>query len=339
MIDAKGQLIYVGKAKCLRSRLLSYFRVRSRDPKAGRVLQHTRAIVWEAGPSEFAALLRELELIRRWQPRFNVHGQPGRRRRTFVCLGRRPASYLFLARRPPAGATGFWGPIFAGHQAREAVRRLNDWFGLRDCPRSQVMHFADQGDLFPEPRAAGCIRHEIGTCLGPCAGACTRAAYARHVRSAAAFLDGSDLAPLERLEALMKTAAVAQEYERAAAYRDKYAALTWMHEHLDRLRRARDRQTFIYPVVGVDGSELWYLVRRGFVAAAVPRPTDATSATLAANTIAEVFEQPRPWAEPTRADSIDGVLLVAAWFKRYPMECDRTLTPAAAREICAAAIQ
>src|SRR5207245_3863369 len=61
MVDGRGELIYVGKAKSLRTRLLSYFRTNSRDPKAGRILQHTRAIVWEPAPSEFAALLRELE--------------------------------------------------------------------------------------------------------------------------------------------------------------------------------------------------------------------------------------------------------------------------------------
>src|ERR1700731_1903084 len=88
MVDATGELIYVGKAKCLRSRLLSYFRPNSRDPKAGRILGQTRTLVWEPAPNEFAALLRELELIRRWRPRCNVQGQPTRYRRTYVCVGR-----------------------------------------------------------------------------------------------------------------------------------------------------------------------------------------------------------------------------------------------------------
>src|SRR6266851_3368549 len=63
MVSRKGEVIYVGKAKCLRARLLSYFRTKSRDPKAGRILAHTKYLVWEYAPSEFAALLRELELI------------------------------------------------------------------------------------------------------------------------------------------------------------------------------------------------------------------------------------------------------------------------------------
>src|SRR5688572_8529052 len=61
MLDSQGCLIYVGKAKLLRARLMSYFRPNSRDDKAGRILQHTRSIVWESTPNEFSALVRELE--------------------------------------------------------------------------------------------------------------------------------------------------------------------------------------------------------------------------------------------------------------------------------------
>src|SRR6266403_3438581 len=64
MLNGNEQLLYVGKAKCLRTRLLGYFRTKSRDPKAGRILRQAASIVWEEAPSEFAALLRELELIR-----------------------------------------------------------------------------------------------------------------------------------------------------------------------------------------------------------------------------------------------------------------------------------
>src|SRR5262249_13695182 len=134
MVDANEELIYVGKAKSLRARLLSYFRPRSRDAKAGRIVGQTRRLVREPQPSEFAALLRELELTRRWQPRCNVQGRPGRRRLSYVCLGRRPAPYAFLAGRPPATAFASFGPVPAGRHAGEALRRLNDWFRPRGRP-------------------------------------------------------------------------------------------------------------------------------------------------------------------------------------------------------------
>src|SRR5262245_36946498 len=84
MLEEHGDIVYVGKAKSLRGRLLSYFRPKSRGPKAGRIIRQARAIVWEAWTSELQALLRELELIRRWRPRWNVLGQPSRRRRTYL---------------------------------------------------------------------------------------------------------------------------------------------------------------------------------------------------------------------------------------------------------------
>jgi excinuclease ABC subunit C len=329
MLNADGALIYVGKAKCLRSRLLSYFRPGSRDPKAGRILDHTQALAWEYAPSEFAALLRELELIRRWQPRFNVQGQPQRRRRTYVCLGRRPAAYAFLARRPTAQVVASFGPVPGGRRARDAVRRLNDWFRLRDCPQAQEMIFADQAELFPVPRSAGCPRFEIGTCLGPCLGACSRSAYGERVRAALAFLEGANHTPLEGLERDMTAASAALAFERAAALRDKLDSLRWLAEELARVRRARQEHSFIYPVRGHAGRELWYLIRRGWVVEVMPPPRTAEERACAVARIESAFRKEDAWTAPPVNEVIDGVLLIAAWFRRHPEERARTLEPAA----------
>jgi excinuclease ABC subunit C len=327
MIDGLGDLIYLGKAKCLRTRLLSYFRRHSRDPKAGRILQPTRSIVWERCPHEFAALHRELELIRRWRPRFNVQGQPDGRRRTYVCIGRRPAPYLFLSRRPPAGVLASFGPVPAGRRASEAVRRLNDWFGLRDCAQSQELFFADQRELFPIVRTAGCLRFEIGTCLGPCVGECSRQTYNEHLRAAQMFLGGSDLSPLTKLNRDMQSASARQEFERAADLRNRLEVLRWLHEQLDWLRQARRQESFVYPVRRHDGAEDWYLIHQGRAVVAIPAPTDQVSGESAAVALRRAFP---PGGTPGEApDEVDGVLLVAAWFKRYPQERARTLTPAA----------
>jgi excinuclease ABC subunit C len=334
MVDGSGELIYVGKAKSLRARLLTYFCPRSRAPKARRILSATRLIAWEYAPSEFAALLRELELIRRHQPVFNIQGQPHRFRRTYVCLGRRPAPCVFLSRRPPMATLAFWGPVFACKRAREAVRRVNDSFGLRDCPQPQEMIFAEQGELFPVIRAAGCIRHEIGTCLGPCAAACTESAYAERVIQARTFLDGTNLTLLEQLRNDMNEAARLLAFERAAMLREKLAALEWLQRHLERVRQARQRNHFIYPVTGRNGQDLWYLLRQGWVAAAVPVPRDETTRRAAQAAIEQVYSRSAHNIMPAWSEEIDGVLLAAAWFRRHPKELDRVLTPEEARAMC-----
>lgn len=327
MVDARGEVIYIGKAKCLRSRLLSYFRPKSRDPKAGRIVLAARGVVWEFAPSEFAALLRELELIRNWRPRFNVQGQPARRRRTFVCLGRRPAPYVFLSARPPSGVLVCYGPVPASRRAREAVRRINDWYRLRDCPQAQTMVFADQGELFPIVRAAGCLRYEIGTCVGPCAATCSRAEYASHVHQARAFLDGTNQDPLTVLASDMTAAAAALQFERASALRDRLEAIRWLFEHLDRLRQARDRHSFLYPVTGHEGQATWYAILRGRVVAAFAAPTDPESHQRAADLVGRVYSPNNLRSETTTAAHLDGVLLVASWFRRHPQERLRAFDP------------
>jgi excinuclease ABC subunit C len=330
MVDRRGELIYVGKAKRLRARLLSYFRPKSRDKKAARIIAHTRTIVWEESPSELAALLRELEVIQRWQPCCNVQGQPKRRRRVFLCLGRRPAPYLFLSRRPPRGILAVFGPVPAAHTARSAVRWLNDWFGLRDCPRHQEMHFADQADLFAEPRAAGCLRYEIGTCLGPCAAAVTSAAYHARVEAARAFLTGANTSVLDDLERKMAVASASLHFEQAAMLRDQLTSLKWLCKLLERSRSALDKHSFVYPECGHDGQERWYLIRRARVAKVLPAPSDAAGRVQMAAILDEVYRARIDAIETDPATGFDEVFLIAGWLRRHPEERARLLSPAEA---------
>jgi excinuclease ABC subunit C len=334
MVDGHGELIYIGKAKSLRARLLSYFRPHSRDPKAGRILGHTRAIVWELSPCEFGALHRELDLIRRWRPRFNVQGQPHGCHYTFVCLGRGPAPYVFVARRPARKVLASFGPLPAGPRLGEAVRRVNDWFQLRDCPQAQEMIFADQAELFPVLRGAACLRHEIGTCLGPCAGACSEQAYGARVRKVRAFLAGTDVSPLRTLERDMIAAAVAQAYERAGALRDKLKGLRWLYDQLERMRQAQAEGALVYPVAGHDGSRLWYLIHGGRTVAALAAPGNAETSRQAVARIEEVYRLERPGDGGPTFEHLDGVLLVAAWFRRHPEERALAMKPAEALAVC-----
>jgi excinuclease ABC subunit C len=327
MLGRYGELIYVGKAKSLRARLMSYFR-ESRDPKAGRILQHTHQLVWETVCDEFGALVRELELIRRHRPRFNVLGQPGRQRYCYVCLGRSPAAYAYVSRSPAGKDLGVYGPFTSAARAGEAVRRLNDWYRLRDCPQTVRLHFADQGELFAEDRSPGCLRLEIGTCSGPCAGECTRAGYGAQVRAAKRFLDGTDERPLKELSATMRQASGAMEFERAAALRDRLADLEWLHEKLNWLRHARRENTFVYPLAGADGRTVWYLIHRGRVRGACFSPTCPTSAAEARAIIEQVYaNDPGPGVTPGQ---VDHVLLVSGWFRKHPAERANLLSPAEA---------
>jgi excinuclease ABC subunit C len=325
MLNGRGRVIYVGKAKNLRSRLLSYFRTNSRDPKAGRILEATRTLVWEQAADEFGALLRELELIRRFRPRFNVLGQPGPRRYVYLCLGKPPAPYAYLTREPTGKEVACYGPLTIRDRAEDAVRRLNDYFRLRDCPRTVTLSFADQPGLFVDERIAGCLRYDIKTCLAPCATACTRQEYGANVRAARAFLDGRDRSPLKQLKERMTTASVAFRYEAAAAARDRLQLLSWLDDRLTFLRSARRGGSFIYSLTGADGTAVWYLIHRGEVQAAVREPGDADSLAATTALCHAIFDQTAVDLEVTDR-IVDSVLLVAAWFRKFPVEKARLRT-------------
>jgi excinuclease ABC subunit C len=196
------------------------------------------------------------------------------------------------------------------------------------------MHFADQGELFPVLRPAGCLRYEIGTCSGPCACGVSRPGYGRQVRAARAFLDGADDGPLRTLEREMAAAAAAQAYERAAALRDKLDVLTWLAERLGWLQRAREEHTFVYPVAGDDGRTLWYLIHRGRVRAVVPAPHDPATRLAARSAIDAVFVPEGRPGGPVSTDQVDHILLVAGWFRKHADERQRLLAPAHALGLC-----
>lgn len=325
MLDRSGQLIYVGKAKSLRARLMCYFRVRSRDPKAGRIIRHTESIVWESMPDEFGALVRELELIRHFRPRFNVQGQPNYRRYVYICLGRAPAPYMFATREPTGKETAVYGPFVGANRARDAARRMNDAFRLRDCPQRQTMRFAEQRDLFALELAPGCLRYDIGTCLGPCAGYCSRNGYFERVQSVRKFLEGTERQVLHDLEKEMAAASAALQYEKALAARDKLADLRWLTDRLVWLRTARMEHSYIYPITTADGESIWYLIDKGLVRGAVFPPNDAVSKARVGRLIEKVYTDPHECGTIMPKGQVDSVLLVAAWFRKHPEEKARCI--------------
>jgi len=319
MYDERGRLIYIGKAKNLRARLLSYFRTHSRDPKAGKIIRHTRVLVWEQIGDELAAFLRELELIQTLHPKFNVLGVPGHKRHHYICIGKSPAPYVFVTNKPTGKELGVYGPLVHRYRSEDAARRLNDWFKLRDCPQTVPLTFTDQPELFPQERAAKCLRFELGMCHGPCVGACSRKDYAGSVRTAKGFLDGRDRSILAKLKRMMADAASGFEFEKATAMRDRLHDLEWLDARLTLLRQARTKHSFVYPHLGHDGRERWYLIHRGQVRAVCFSPATDEARTRTSDLIAATFTG-GPTSPILVGGDVDSVLLVVAWFRKNPSE-------------------
>jgi excinuclease ABC subunit C len=163
MLDAGGTVIYVGKAKRVRARLMSYFRASYPDDKAARILAAASDITWDYAPSEFGAHLAELRLIRRFRPRFNV--QMNRLGTVaFVKVSSGTAPKVYVGRTVSEDTVSHYGPFRSAGQLRESVRVLNLELGLRDCALDMPVVYAEQGDLF-----SGAARRvppvRAGTCL------------------------------------------------------------------------------------------------------------------------------------------------------------------------------
>jgi excinuclease ABC subunit C len=319
MIDAEGQLIYVGKAKALVDRLQSYFSAAA-ELKAQRIVQHARRLVWEPAPHEFIALVRELELIRRFLPRFNSRGRPRRRSRTYLAFGPEPAARLVLDFDPPAGASAVYGPLRSTRHTRRLAQLAIDHFRLRTCVETA-----------PIGPAARCLRRELGLCLAPCSDGCSLADYARQVRAADDFLSGRDSSPLGQLEAAMHAAAAAERFEHAAVARDAWTGLAELQAMLRRVREVRRGWRFVYPLPGFGGREIWFLIDGGQLAGAVRAPGDAAAADRCRALLDAVYQAAPRSEDPTGDEDADMLLLLCEWFRRYPAELARTMPPDAAR--------
>jgi excinuclease ABC subunit C len=325
MTSADGEIVYVGKSKRVRTRLLSYFRC-DPDEKGSRIVRAATSIDWEYTPSEFAALLAELRLIKKLRPRLNVSMKRDARHFAFIKVTRGPANKLLVVRgASDEAADVYYGPYHGAQRVGEAVRELNDALGLRDCGSDRKMHFADQPELFDfAPRTPGCLRYEIRKCLGPCVAACTINEYASRVNMARAFLEGIDDAPLEALRAEMLASSERMEFERAASLRDKLGRLEGLREQFIRFRFAVETLSFLYPVPGHDGDDRVYLIRRGRVRAERPAPRSAAERAELLALADDVFNGVEFEGASVPTHEIDELLLLSSWFRRFPEELDRT---------------
>jgi excinuclease ABC subunit C len=326
MLSADGEIVYVGKSKKVRTRLLSYFRCAFPEEKGARIVREATRIEWEYTPSEFAALLEELRLIKRFRPRLNVAMKRDARHFAFIKLTRGIAPKLLVVRGAGADdAQIYYGPFHGAQRVGEAVRELNDALGLRDCRLDQPMHFADQPELFQIfPRTPGCIRHEIKKCLGPCVGGCTAQQYDDRVRLVRAFLDGADDGPMEALRAEMEEASIQMAFERAAILRDKLHRLEDLREQFVKFRFAVETLSFVYTVPGHDGDDRLYLIRRGRVRGEYTIPRSEQDRIRLLEMVEQVFNPVERDSAQVPSHEVDELLLLSSWFRRFPHELGRS---------------
>jgi excinuclease ABC subunit C len=130
---------------------------------------------------------------------------------------------------------------------------------------------------------------------------------------------------MKSLKADMESASASLQFERAAALRDKLDVLTWLRAQLDRIKQIRQKQSFIYPVDGVNGQQAWYFIHGGQTVAAHTAPQDKGDLQKATKLARSLSRQKLLGEHAVPVDDLDGLLLVASWFRRHPDEKVRLL--------------
>jgi excinuclease ABC subunit C len=217
MKDRRGEVVYVGKAASLRSRVRSYFDRSGDDrffiPLLDELLGDVEVIVTR---SEKEAVLLENELIKKHRPRFNVRLRDDK---DFIVLRLDtahpyPRLEIVRARQRRDDGARYFGPYSSASSIRETLRVVNRWFQLRTC-----------SDHVLERRKRPCILYQMGRCPAPCVYQIPVEEYRRGVEDAVAFLEGRESELLPRLEGRMKEAAAGLRFEEAARLRDQIQAV------------------------------------------------------------------------------------------------------------------
>jgi excinuclease ABC subunit C len=319
MVAPDGALLYVGKSVRVRARVLSYFRAAPCE-KAAEIIAHTHHVEWEYVPSEFAAVLHEMRLIREHRPPFNVQHKR-ERAFCFIKLTREAAPRMLIVFEVKDDGAAYFGPFHGPMRVRDVVREVADTLELRNCAGSTPVRFADQLDLFTWERSPLCLRADVKRCLAPCAARCTRTEYGERVATARNFLNGDTDMPLAILRARMDTAARALNFEYAALLRDRLDRLETARQELLILRGIIESLSFVYQPPAWEGAPRVYLIRRGVVHedCAAPRNEDERARVLER---ARALFRPRRHPTAVRPTQAAEILLLARWFRLRPGELD-----------------
>jgi excinuclease ABC subunit C len=220
MIDARGDVLYVGKAKNVRMRVQAYARPTGLDTRIERMIAATRSLEFVVTRTETEALLLEANLIKRLRPRFNVVLRDDKSFPYILITSDHWAPQILKHRGARTRPGHYYGPFASVWAVNRTVNALQRAFLLRSC-----------SDPFFESRTRPCLLYQIKRCSAPCTKEIDFREYSALVREANEFLSGRSKKVKDELAAEMENASGELDFERAAIYRDRLAALSAIQSH------------------------------------------------------------------------------------------------------------
>jgi len=215
MLDDKGAVLYVGKAKNLKARVSSYARPAGHSPRIARMISETASMMFLTTKTETEALLLEQNLIKQLKPRYNVLLRDDKSFPNILVSREHDFPQIKKHRGKKAENGNYYGPFASAGAVNRTLNQLQKVFLLRNC-----------SDATFESRTRPCLLYQIKRCSAPCVGYIGEAEYAALVRDAERFLQGKSTRVQTKLAEEMEAASEAMEFERAAALRDRIRALT-----------------------------------------------------------------------------------------------------------------
>ena len=217
MQDARGEVLYVGKARALKNRVTNYTQIAKLPKRLQRMVSQTRSMTIVTTRTEAEALLLEAQLIKRFRPPYNVLLRDDKSF-PFILLREDNAFPRVQKHRGARRAKGqYYGPFASAGSVTRTLNALQKLFLLRSC-----------SDSFFANRSRPCLLYQIKRCSAPCVGRISEQDYAELVEDAKAFLAGKSTGVQTRLSKSMAEAAERQDFELAAVYRDRLRALTYI---------------------------------------------------------------------------------------------------------------
>ena len=316
MLDANGQVLYVGKAKNLKKRLASYFRKNLIDPKTTALMQHVADIQAIITRTENEALLLENNLIKKHRPHYNIFFKDDKSY-PYLYLSEHDYPSMVYYRGAKGKKGHYFGPYPNVSAVKETLHLIQKIFKIRQC-----------ADIFFKARTRPCLQYQIKRCSAPCVKYITREDYARDIHHATLLLQGKSQQIVDELTDKMEKASVKQEYEVAGILRDQIANIRKLQQEQYIDRKGGDIDvTVIVEQAGVFCIELLF-IRSGRILgnqSYFPKsPANSTSQEVLSAFLGQYY------LNPARAEMVPNKIIVNqklndhSWLEEALVEYNKT---------------